>query len=89
MARTDLDLPQKGPSRTWLVAVMHGDDCLTAEFLSGSRNYIPRLIEICHILVSNTTNLDGYEVILARDDWRNTLIDEDIRKFAGAWAVMT
>ena len=73
-------------TRTWLVVVMHGDQCLTAENLIGSRNYIPRLLELCHILVTNTLSLEGYEVIMVRDNWRGELKAEDIRKFSMAYS---
>jgi len=77
---------EKGLSRTWLVAVMHGEECLTAEFLTGSRNYIPRLLEVCHIIVTNAVSLNSYEVILARDNWRNELRGDDIKNFAAAYS---
>ena len=72
-------------SRTWLVAVMAGKECLLAENIVGSRNYIPRLLEICHILTENITDLSDYEIIMVRDNWRGDLHEDEIRKFAGAW----
>lgn len=71
-------------SKTWLVAVMKGEECLAAENIVASRNYIPRLIEICSILDKHIADLSDYEIIIVRDNWRNTLHENDIRKFAGA-----
>uniref|UniRef100_A0A6H2A307 Uncharacterized protein n=1 Tax=viral metagenome TaxID=1070528 RepID=A0A6H2A307_9ZZZZ len=71
-------------SRTWLVAVMKGKECLVAENIVGSRNYIPRLIEICSIIVNNDKDLFNYEIIMVRDNWRGELWEDDIRKFARA-----
>ena len=72
-------------SRTWLVAVMKGDACLCAENLVGSRNYIPRLLEICSILVDELPDLSDCEVIMVRDNWRGDLHKDEIRKFAEAY----
>ena len=60
-------------SRTWLVAVMKGKECLSAENIIGSRNYIPRLIEICSIIASVESDLSDYEIIMVRDNWRGEL----------------
>ena len=72
-------------SRTWLVAVMKGSKCLAAENIVGSRNYLPRLLEICSILVEG--ELHDTEIIVIRDDWCGELHEDDIRKFARAYNI--
>lgn len=83
--KTALDIPQKGLSRTWLVAVMRGEVCIFSAEITGSRNYIPWLIEACHILTTTVHDLDQYEILSIRDTWSRTLQADDIRKFAMAW----
>lgn len=81
-------------SKTWFVAVMKGDQCLTAENLVGSRNYIGRLLEVCSILASNLTDLSQCKVLMSRVDmkgeevlnsWAGELAPDDIAKFAHAY----
>jgi len=84
MKGVDEPLPER--TRTWLVAVFHKGHALLGENLVGSRNYIPRLLEICHIIATNVSSLEGYEVIMVRDNWRGELRGDDIKKFAAAYA---
>lgn len=76
------------------MGVMKDGECLTAENLVGSRNYISRLLEVCSILATNVTDLGHCEVLLSRVDmkgdevletWSGRLYPGDIDKFAHAY----
>jgi len=84
-------------SRTWLIAVFCGEECLSAENITGSAQYISRLVEICHIVTTVAEDIQRWSVIIARadlakdtdteeqDSWRNTLTGKDIEIFEGAY----
>lgn len=88
---------QRMRSRTWLIAVFHDKNCLYADNISGSADYIPRLLEICYLITTVTKNPQEYTVELARSDipresdtkdpgiWHNTLVAKDIEIFEEAY----
>ncbi len=76
-------------TRTWLLWVEHNGKPISAENITGSRNFIPRLMEVCSILVSNTGNeLEEYSVHHLREQVVD-LSTQDVRNMATAWSKVT
>lgn len=84
-------------SRTWLIAVFKGKECLFAEKISGSANYISLLVDTCHLITTVAKDIQEWSVELMRgdlakdtdtedvDSWHKTLTARDIEIFEGAY----